>query len=65
MDALATSLRELTETVKALPQEVTPAHHSMIVKHAGGTTSDTDASLARTQVHSHDYFGVWTVCVIF
>ncbi|CAG9531435.1 unnamed protein product [Cercopithifilaria johnstoni] len=68
MDALAVSLRELTEIVKALPQEVTPTHHSVILKHAGSRGSDADVSLARPQAHSHGYFGLWTsgelVCIV-
>ncbi|VDN95410.1 unnamed protein product [Brugia pahangi] len=53
MDALAASLRELSETVKALPQEITPAHHTMIMKHVAGRTNDADVSLASSQAHFH------------
>lgn len=64
MDALAASLRELTETVKGLPEEVNPAHHTMILKHVMGRGSDTDASLARSQAQFYGYLGMWTVCVV-
>ncbi|EJD76412.1 hypothetical protein, variant [Loa loa] len=68
IDALAASLRELTETVKGLPQEVTPAHRTMILKHIVSRGGDADASLARSQAHFYGCFGVWTigelVCIV-
>lgn len=64
MDALAASLRELTETVRALPRELAPAHNSIMLNHIRGRSSDADVSLARSQTHPHDYFSMWTVCVV-
>lgn len=64
MDALAASLREVIETVKGLPQEVSPADRTMVLKNMESISNDADASLARSQAHFHGYFTVWTVCFV-
>lgn len=64
MDALAANLRELTETVKGLPELATPVHHTMVLKHSVDKGSDSDASLARSQAHIYGHLGMWTVCFV-
>lgn len=62
IDALTANLRDLTETVQALPGRAVSVQRTMMLKHMRGGNDNLDSSLARSHADCYGgYHGLWTV----